>query len=98
MGTIIKNVLPDTELNRVRELCQASVRVQNRGPRVGKCQAQSLPLSLATHCTIYIDEKWEYGKDKNVYAITGWKGDKPIFRQLDNPSSNIKKYYFRRKA
>ncbi len=106
MQTIIKNVLADTEVKRVRDIIKqpgCRILTRYRGPRRNRREHQDCNPKYATHATLYVGERYErtgqrfWETSLAVYAITGWKGDKPILRPLPDSSAQIKPYYQRRK-
>ncbi len=82
---IIKNIRVD-ELDPFKAATGLTGRFRYRGPRRTIREHQDCSSEVATHGTLYhtnsrVCEAGEW-RDAKTWSLTGWKGAKPIVRQL----------------
>lgn len=89
---IIKNIRTGGELERFKQATGAKGRFRLRGPRRNLREHQDASPEVATHGTLYTANAY----DSTAYALRGWRGNKPIVRQLSGTSDRSVKYTERR--
>lgn len=96
---IIKNIKVD-ELEPFKTATGLTGRFRYRGPRRTIREHQDCSPEVATHGTLYhtnaiIHEngEWRYAK---TWSLTGWKGAKPIVRQLEDSKDGSTSHKVRR--
>jgi hypothetical protein len=60
-------------------------RVRGNGPRPSRSYHQSLPLDMATHCRLYVNEKHGRWQDNWQWLrcdLVGWVNGKPRVRVI----------------
>lgn len=100
MYQLIKNVKTGPELAKLRASLKAGARVHLRGPRANnRKEHQDCDPEFATHATLYWGSRYdERAGGERFFALTGWKGDKPVLRSLSNSSVKVWPYWKRRAA
>lgn len=96
---IIKNIRVD-ELERFKTATGLTGRFRYRGPRRTIREYRDCSPEVATHGTLYhtnarVCEAGEWGWAK-TWSLTGWKGGKPIVRQLEGSDDRSTSYRERR--
>ena len=96
---IVKNIRVD-ELEPFKAATGLTGRFRHRGPRRTIREHQDCSPEVATHGTLYHTNarvceagEWDWAK---TWSLTGWRGEKPIVRQLESSCDRSTSHKVRR--